>query len=91
MNIVGFLMGMAGPLVKKVMAALGIGVISYAAVVTAFQAAQSSLLSSYGSISYDVVWMAERAGLNTAMGIILGAMAAKLSLTAFSRFGKLAA
>lgn len=88
--VAGFLMSMVGPIVKRVLLALGVGVISYAAVMTAFNAAKDQLLSTYGSISADIVWFVDLVGAFDSMSIILGAMAARLVLQSAAKFGKLA-
>jgi len=82
---------LAGPVVKRALVALGVGVISYAAVLTAFNTMKDSFLTAYGQISADLLWMIELAGLHTAAGIILGAMVARLTLQAVSRLGRLQA
>lgn len=80
---------LAGPVVKRALVAIGVGVISYGAVLTAFNAMKDAFLTAYGQISVDLLWMIELAGLHTAAGIILGAMVARLTLQAVSRLGKL--
>lgn len=89
MNFSTLFVSLATPLARRVLTALGIGLISYGAVQAAFNAAQSQLLILYGSAGSTVTWMLESAGFNVAMGIVLGAIAAKVGLNALSRFGKL--
>jgi len=86
-----FLLALAGPLVKRALVAIGVGFISYAAVMTAFTSMQNAFLSAIGSAGADMMWMVDRAGLSAATGILLGAMAARLSLHAVTRLGKLQA
>jgi hypothetical protein len=81
------MVSLAGPVVKKALAAIGIGVLSYAAIQTVFSAAQSALLTSYGQISADIVGPLNMAGFGQAIGIVLGAMAARISLIAAKRLG----
>lgn len=80
---------LAGPVVKKALQALGIGIVSYAAVLAAFSAAQSQILALYGQAPASMLWMVERAGLAQAMGIILGALAAKFGLQAIGKLGRI--
>ena len=91
MTLAGLLGTLAVPLVRKVLTALGFGLISYAAVQGAFDAAKSAFLGAYGSINADIVWFIELAGIQTAAGIILGAMAARLSLMVLKKLGMVAA
>lgn len=91
MNWATLFTSLAGPIAKRVLVALGVGVISYAAVLTAFNTVKDSFLAAYGQISVDLLWMIELAGLHTAAGIILGAMVARLTLQAVTRLGKLQA
>ena len=81
---------LAGPLVKKALAAIGIGIVSYAAVQAAFSAAQAQLLALYGQAPSSMMWVAERAGFSAGIGIILGALAAKFALQAVGKLGRLA-
>lgn len=86
----GLLQAAAGPIAKRVLSALGIGVVSYAAIQTAFTAAQSSLLSAYGSISGEIAAILNLAGFGTAVGIVLGAIAARISYMQLSKLARIA-
>lgn len=90
MTFASLLTSLAGPIAKRALSALGIGVVSYAAVQAAFTAAQSQLLSLYGQAPASMMWIAERAGFSTGIGIILGALAAKFGLQAISKLGRIA-
>lgn len=81
------MVSLAGPVVKKALTAIGVGVVSYAAVQTVFSAAQSALLTSYGQISADIVGPLNMAGFGQAVGIVLGAMSARVSLMVVKRLG----
>jgi len=83
------LTSVAGPVAKRALQALGIGVISYAAVQAAFSAAQAQMLALYGQAPASMMWIVERAGFSSALGIILGAVAAKFGLAAVSKLGRL--
>lgn len=91
MNFSALLLSLAGPLAKKVLSALGFGVLTYAAVQAVFTAAQNAMLSSYGQISADIVGPLEMAGFGQAVGIILGALSARLSVQIMSKIGRIAA
>lgn len=86
----GLLQNAAGPIVKKALSALGIGVVSYAALITAMESVKSSLISIYGSISGDIAGLLGLAGFGEAIGIILGAMMARVTYMQISRLQVLA-
>lgn len=85
-----FLAAAAGPLAKRVLQAIGVGVISYAGLAVAVNAVVGELKASYGQIVGPVADLLNLAGLGAALGIILGAMLAKLSFTVTERLGRLA-
>jgi hypothetical protein len=75
----GVLTALAAPLAKKVLAALGMGIVSYAAISAALAAVTSAITSAYGAITGDIAAILSLAGFGQAMGIILGAMAARIT------------
>lgn len=79
----------AGPIVKHVLAALGIGLISFAALTALVDAVISHVQSNYSNIPASVAQLLDLAGFGTALGIILGGIAARAAFGAISRFGKL--
>lgn len=89
MSFATLAVSLAGPIVKRALVALGVGVISYAAVTAAFTQVQSTLISLFGTASSNVIWMIDAAGFLQGVGIVLGAYSAKLSLQTLTRFGKL--
>lgn len=86
----GLLQSAAGPIVKKALSALGIGVVSYAALITAMEGVKNSLTSIYGSITGDIAGLLGLAGFGDAIGIILGAMMARVTYLQLSRLQILA-
>jgi hypothetical protein len=90
-NVSSLLTSLAGPIAKKALAALGMGVLSYAAVQAAFAGVQAALLASYGQISADIVGPLNMAGFGQAIGIVLGAMSARFSLLAVKKIGMMSA
>lgn len=86
----GLLQGIAGPVVKKALSALGIGVVSYAAINAALSAVTAAVQSSYGSMTGDVAGILGLAGIGQAIGILLGAMAARISYAQLSKLQILA-
>ena len=75
----GVLTALAAPLAKKVLTALGMGVVSYAAITAALAGVTSAITSAYGAITGDIAAILSLAGFGQAMGIILGAMAARIT------------
>lgn len=86
----GLLQGIAGPVVKKALSALGIGVVSYAAITAALSAVQSAVIASYGAMTADVAGILGLAGVGQAIGILLGAMVARISYAQLSKLQILA-
>jgi len=89
MSVASLLSSLAGPLAKRALTALGIGVVSYTAVMAAFSAAQAQILALYGQAPASMLWFIERVGMAQSMGIILGAVAAKFGLQAVGKLGRI--
>lgn len=75
----GLLQSAAAPIAKKVLTALGMGVVSYAAISAAMSGVQSAVIGAYGAITGDIAALLSMAGFGQAIGIILGAMVARIS------------
>lgn len=82
-----WLLSMATPVVKRVMIALGLGTITYTGLDVAFGAVKASVIGSYGQMAADSAQIAAIAGVPQAIGIILGALGARLGLLVLSRIG----
>lgn len=76
-----FLMALIGPLAKKLLISLGFALVSYAALISAVNAAISAVKSSYSGISVDVLSLIELAAVDNGIGIILGAVVARVAFT----------
>ncbi len=81
-----WLLSIAGPMVKKVLTQLGIGIVGYAAVVTAVNAAIASARANWESVPAAIMQMLAIGGVNHFLGIVFGAIVARLSLMALKRF-----
>lgn len=79
----------AGPIAKYVLASLGIGFITFAALTTLVNAVTTHVQSNYGAMPASVAQIADLLGVGTAIGIILGGIAARASYAAIARLGKL--
>lgn len=90
MNWASFIMGLVSPIARRVLASLGLGVITY----TGVDAAVSSLLSQAksawsGGFGGDVAQLVAMSGANTALGIIAGGIVGRVTMIALKRFGVL--
>lgn len=85
-----FLMALAGPLAKRILAALGFGVVSYAAVSTALQYAIDAAKQAYAGVTGDALALMQIAGVGTVASILAGALTARVSLLVLKRFQLLA-
>lgn len=89
MNLGAFLSAAVGPLAKRVLQALGIGIISFAGLSAALNGVIDAVKSNWGGVTGQLLDLMQLAGFNTAIGIILGAMVAKLSFTLTERLGRI--
>jgi hypothetical protein len=80
MNLATFLLSIAGPLALRVIAALGMGVVTYTGVDTALNGLIQQAQSSWQGLSADVLGLAAVAGIPGALGIIAGAMTARVTI-----------
>ena len=86
MNLVTWLMSLAGPLARQALVSLGFGIVSYVGVSAAVTAALSSAQSAWGGGGAgDVAAFVGLAGVNTALGIIAGGITARVSMLVTKR------
>ena len=83
-----FLAGAAGPLLKKALVAIGLGTVTYAGLQAAFNAAQAQIIANYGLMPAAALQIADLAGVGATIGIILGALAARVGMVALSHIGR---
>lgn len=86
-TIGAFLASAIGPLAKKVLIALGIGTVTYTGLQAAFDAVQTQVIANYGQLNGAALSIADLAGVGQAIGIILGALAARVSIAVVSKLG----
>lgn len=89
MPLASWLVSLAAPIATKVLLALGIGTLTYVGLDTAYNAAQGLVIQYYGQMGASSMAIVDLAGVGQAIGIILGAMAARLSLIMVGRLSKL--
>ena len=85
-----WLLAAAVPLAKKALIAVGIGVISYASIITALNSARDQVTASYGQIGGDVAQLLDLFGFGQFIGIVLGAIAARAAVVVVERLGRVA-
>lgn len=78
-----------GPLAKRVLSALGIGWLTFEGLGQMVEQAKSMVISLWGSGASSVWVVAEMAGIGTALGIILGAIVARVAYQTLAKLGKL--
>ena len=77
---------MAGPVVKRALAALGIGVVSYSAVTGAVNSLISASASAFGGLGAIPAAFIAMAGLTQAFSIVAGGLTASVAFSALKRF-----
>lgn len=82
-----FLASIAGPIAKRVLTALGFGLVSYAAISAALNAALSAAKSAWAGLSGfpEALAIIQIAGVNTYASIIAGALVARVALQSMKR------
>lgn len=82
-----FLAAIAGPVVKRALVALGIGVVSYAAMTAALNAALNAAKSAWAGLAGfpEALALVQIAGVNTAASIIAGALVARVAMQSLKR------
>lgn len=84
------MMALAGPMAKKVLSSLGIGVITYVGLETAVTAGLNSAKSAFGGMTADAIQIAAMYGFFTALSIIAGGIVGGMTMVMLQRFGKVA-
>jgi len=86
-NLFAFLTAAVGPLAAQVLIALGMGVISFAAIATTLGAILSSAQGYFTGLGSYAFAFASLAGFGEGLGIIAGAMVFKAAYLALPRLG----
>lgn len=79
-TIATFLLGMAGPLIMRVLIAVGISTMTFTGVVTALQTLIDASVSNWASLPSDVLALSSIAGVPQALGIVAGAMTTRVAM-----------
>lgn len=86
--LAAFLASSIGSLAKRALFALGLGTITYAGLQSAFNTAQAQIISNYGQLSGASMQLADLAGVGQVLGIILGALTARVGIAVVSKIGR---
>lgn len=88
--IAPWLLALAWPLAKKVLLMLGIGWATYEGMGVLVSQGASYLVQYWGQAPMSVIQIGTMSGVAQAIGIILGAMTARVSFTMTTRLTKIA-
>jgi hypothetical protein len=90
-NLAAFLMGLATPLVRRVLIALGLGLVSYAGLNVVATQIVDAVKANYENMSGTVLDLMNLIGAGQALGIIVGGIVARAAFAAVSRIGAMSA
>lgn len=80
-----FLVAIAGPVVRKALTSLGIGIVSYAALSGVLNSALNAAKGSLAGFGGDAASIVQLSGAFEALSIIAGAMIARLAMMQLKR------
>lgn len=87
-SLFDWLASAVGPLAKRVLSALGIGWLTFEGLGAMVDQARDAVISAWGGISANVLTVASMAGVGTAIGIVLGAIVARVTFVMLAKLGK---
>lgn len=90
MNLAAFLVAMVGPLAARLLASLGLSLVSVAGITLAYSALKTQLISNIASLPAKAIQLGGIFGVWEAIGVILGAMVFVMTWRGTSGFWKLA-
>lgn len=82
-----FFAAIVGPLARKVLSALGMGIITITGWAAFQNQVKNAVTSAFGGIGGETLQLVQLAGLYDAIGITLGALTMLGTLIAFKRLG----
>lgn len=88
-GIATWLLSMARPLLGRVLAALGMGTVTYVGAAAALQSALSAAKTAFGGIGGDVLQLLAMAGFFQAASITTGALVSSLAWVTMKRYAAL--
>lgn len=87
-GLAAWLLSMVVPIVQRVMIALGLGTIAYTGLAALASTLTNAVVASWGQMSASMIAIATLGGIPQSVGIILGALSARLAYMAVGRIGK---
>lgn len=84
------LLALAAPIATRVLAALGIGWITYAGFDLLYDQLETAVVTTWAGMPAMALAILSIAGIHTCIGITLGAYAVRVTLLTLSKFGKVA-
>ncbi|MFY9327487.1 MAG: DUF2523 domain-containing protein [Georgfuchsia sp.] len=87
-NFASWLVALAGPVAKRVLIALGIGVVSYAGYSSIVEQIKTLVLNQWGSLTGPMVVFLSIGGIGESLGILLSALATRAALMAAERLAR---
>lgn len=85
MGLSAFFMLLAGPLAKRVLTALGIGLVSFVGMSAAVGAILNEARAGWGGMNADVAVYVAMSGANVGLSLIVGAILGRVSLMALKK------
>lgn len=83
-----WLLGLAAPVAKRVLAAVGLGVVSYAGAEVALTAALNAVQTALGGLGGEVAALLAIGGFFQALSILAGGMMASLAWATVGKIGR---
>jgi len=80
-----WLVSLSGPIIKKALTSIGVGVVSYAAVSAGLSGALNAAKAAWGGLGGEALSLIQLAGVNTAASIMAGALTARVALMALKK------
>lgn len=90
-TLTNWLLSMVVPILSRVLAALGLGTITYTGLSALGAQIEALVVAQWGQVGGDILAIATLGGIPQALGIILGALAARLAFATIARIGKMIA
>jgi hypothetical protein len=85
MPLAAWIVGLAGPIVTRVLAQLAIGYVTFKGLDIAISALLSSARSAWAGMGGDIAAFVAMSGLNTSVSIIAGAVVARVAMIPLKR------
>lgn len=86
-NLWAFLAAASWPLVRKVLVMMGIGVLTYSALTTLVNSIVSNAQSNWGQLTGAALQLSSLGGIPQVLGIITGALVARVTFIAVGKIG----